>query len=75
MIGIAFASSSVTGTFSDAFSKWPYKLIDLTIKNFSELMMKMFDAAFGIHEKALDLRSKRMEVLSQNIANADTPGF
>ena len=75
MIGIAFASSSVTGTFSDAFSNQPYKLIDLRIKNFSELMMKMFDAAFGIHEKALDLRSKRMEVLSQNIANADTPGF
>ena len=37
--------------------------------------MKMFDAAFGIHEKALDLRAKRMEVISRNIANADTPGF
>jgi flagellar basal-body rod protein FlgB len=51
------------------------ELIDPKVKNFSELMMKMFDAAFGIHEKALDLRAKRMEVLSQNIANADTPGF
>jgi len=38
-------------------------------------MMKMFDAAFGVHETALDLRAKRMEVISRNIANADTPGF
>jgi flagellar basal-body rod protein FlgB len=38
-------------------------------------MMKIFDAAFGVHEKALDLRAKRMEVISRNIANADTPGF
>lgn len=38
-------------------------------------MMKMFDAAFGLHEKALSLRAQRMEVISRNIANADTPGF
>ena len=37
--------------------------------------MKIFDTAFGIHEKALTLRAQRMEVISQNIANADTPGF
>jgi len=37
--------------------------------------MKIFDTAFGLHEKALNLRAQRMEVLSQNIANADTPGF
>ena len=37
--------------------------------------MKIFDTAFGIHEKALNLRAQRMEVISQNIANADTPGF
>ncbi|MDC1211273.1 flagellar basal body rod protein FlgB [Porticoccaceae bacterium] len=37
--------------------------------------MKIFDTAFGLHEKALDLRAQRMELISQNIANADTPGF
>jgi flagellar basal-body rod protein FlgB len=37
--------------------------------------MKIFDTAFGIHEKALNLRAQRMEVISKNIANADTPGF
>ena len=37
--------------------------------------MKIFDSAFGIHEKALDLRNQRLEVLAKNIANADTPYF
>lgn len=34
-----------------------------------------FDNALGIHEKALNLRISRAEVLANNIANADTPGF
>ena len=34
-----------------------------------------FDAALGIHEKALYLRSQRAEVLANNLANADTPNF
>jgi flagellar basal-body rod protein FlgB len=34
-----------------------------------------FDQAFGIHEQALKLRARRAEVLSGNIANADTPGY
>ncbi|NIV32126.1 MAG: flagellar basal body rod protein FlgB, partial [Anaerolineae bacterium] len=34
-----------------------------------------FDNAFGIHDDALRLRSQRSEVLANNIANADTPGF
>lgn len=33
------------------------------------------DDAFGIHERALLLRSQRAEVLAANIANADTPGY
>ncbi|MCB1859061.1 MAG: flagellar basal body rod protein FlgB [Gammaproteobacteria bacterium] len=33
------------------------------------------DDAFGIHEQALKLRVHRAEVLSANIANADTPGY
>ncbi len=37
--------------------------------------MKIFDSVFGVHERALDLRSQRMEILSRNIANADTPNF
>ena len=30
---------------------------------------------FGIHEKALTLKTHRMGVLAKNIANADTPNF
>lgn len=30
---------------------------------------------FGIHEQAVALRAKRSEVLSANVANADTPGY
>lgn len=33
------------------------------------------DALFGIHGKALALRSQRMAMLASNIANAATPGF
>ena len=35
----------------------------------------MLDRLFGIHAEALQLKARRMEVLSTNIANADTPGF
>lgn len=35
----------------------------------------MLERLFGIHESALQLKAKRVEVLSQNIANADTPGY
>jgi flagellar basal-body rod protein FlgB len=37
--------------------------------------MDLFSDAFGIHEKALGVRSQRMEVLARNIANADTPNY
>ncbi|MES9992979.1 MAG: flagellar basal body rod protein FlgB [Candidatus Thiodiazotropha sp.] len=33
------------------------------------------DDLFGIHERALVLRSERAEVLAANLANADTPGY
>ena len=33
------------------------------------------DSAMGIHEQALHARVKRAEVLANNLANADTPGF
>ena len=36
---------------------------------------EMLDTLFGIHGDALQLKARRMEVLSTNIANADTPGF
>ena len=35
----------------------------------------MLDTIFGIHNEALQLKARRMEVLSTNIANADTPGY
>jgi len=37
--------------------------------------MDVFSSAFGIHERALGVRSQRMEVLARNIANADTPNY
>jgi len=33
------------------------------------------DNALGIHPDALQLRSQRTQILANNIANADTPGF
>ena len=33
-----------------------------------------FDKAFGIHQYTLGARAQRAEVLSNNIANEDTPG-
>jgi flagellar basal-body rod protein FlgB len=37
--------------------------------------MNLLSNAFGIHEKALGLRSQRLELIAKNIANADTPGY
>jgi flagellar basal-body rod protein FlgB len=37
--------------------------------------VKVIDDALGVHAQALGLRSKRMELLARNIANADTPHF
>ncbi|SDK05609.1 MULTISPECIES: flagellar basal body rod protein FlgB [Ferrimonas] len=34
-----------------------------------------FDKALGIHQHTLGVRSKRAEVLANNIANADTPNY
>lgn len=34
-----------------------------------------FDSALGIHEQATLLRARRAEILADNIANADTPGY
>ncbi len=34
-----------------------------------------FNSAFGIHEKALNLRSDRLQLIASNLANADTPGY
>ena len=34
-----------------------------------------FDKAIGIHEHSVKIRDARGEVLANNLANADTPGF
>ncbi|WP_115719252.1 flagellar basal body rod protein FlgB [Gallaecimonas mangrovi] len=34
-----------------------------------------FEKAFGIHPAAMEVRSERAELLSGNLANADTPGY
>ena len=33
------------------------------------------DNAFGIHENAMHLQSRRAQLLAQNLANSDTPGY
>jgi flagellar basal-body rod protein FlgB len=33
------------------------------------------DSYLGVHAQALQLRSKRTEVLASNLANVDTPGY
>ena len=37
--------------------------------------MDAYNDIFGTTAKALDLRSKRMEMISSNIANADVAGY
>ena len=37
--------------------------------------MDLMSSALGIHERALGVRSQRMEVIARNIANADTPNY
>lgn len=37
--------------------------------------MKLLENPFGIHEQALQVKSRRMELIAGNIANADTPHF
>lgn len=37
--------------------------------------MANLDNTLGIHEIALKLRAQRMELLSSNLANADTPNY
>jgi flagellar basal-body rod protein FlgB len=39
------------------------------------IAMSLFDTALNTHAKSLTARSQRVEVLAQNIANADTPNF
>lgn len=38
-------------------------------------MSSVIDRALGIHPQALDIASRRLELLANNIANADTPNF
>jgi flagellar basal-body rod protein FlgB len=37
--------------------------------------MSLDDGLFGVHGKALALRSQRLSLLASNIANASTPGY
>lgn len=37
--------------------------------------MNLLKDALGIHERSLQVRGQRLEVLAQNIANADTPNY
>ena len=37
--------------------------------------MSMLDNIFGVHEQVVQLRQRRISLLGENIANADTPNF
>lgn len=38
-------------------------------------MDKLIDAALGIHPLAIEVGAKRIELISGNMANVDTPGY
>jgi len=38
-------------------------------------MLNSINNLFGIHENAMHLQSRRAQLLSQNLANSDTPGY
>lgn len=38
-------------------------------------MATSINSLFGIHENALHLQSRRAQLLAQNMANSDTPGY
>ena len=38
-------------------------------------MNNPIDAALGIHPQALAVNARRLELLAENMANSDTPGF
>jgi flagellar basal-body rod protein FlgB len=38
-------------------------------------MPSSFDNVFGVHAQALQLRSRRGELIASNLANADTPNY
>lgn len=38
-------------------------------------MTGWLDSALGIHEEALGLRARRLDLIASNIANAATPGY
>jgi len=40
-----------------------------------EVNMKLLENPFGIHEQALKVRDRRIEMIAANIANADTPAY
>ncbi len=44
-------------------------------QNFKEHAMDRLDNALNFHQTALRIRGQRQELLSANIANADTPNF
>ena len=38
-------------------------------------MLNSINNLFGVHENAMHLQSRRAQLLSQNLANSDTPGY
>jgi flagellar basal-body rod protein FlgB len=48
---------------------------DETKRTLGKKLVSSFNNIFGIHENALYLREHRMRVLSENIANVETPHY
>ncbi len=50
----------------------------MNVMNEAEKVITMpggFDSIFGIYEQAVNVRTKRAEIIANNIANSDTPGY
>ena len=58
---------------------WPFntalKSKSLDLKFGVSALAISFDQALGIHQQAIQVRADRAEIIANNIANADTPGF
>lgn len=56
------------------FSRMAY-MLQLYAQHKEADMPISLDSVLGVHVQALQLRSKRSEVLASNLANADTPNY
>ena len=63
------------GVMREAFAKRAHEKCDRPFGKEKRSMLDKLDAEFAFGRQALEVRAYRQELLSSNIANADTPGY